>query len=73
MGGTKPKGAITIFDVRGAPCAELRCIKDNDFLGLSKRNLDRAVFELHFIEGVAMALVLALAFARAQIKIAWLR
>lgn len=66
-------GTKTVFEVEGVVIAEMVLTENNDVSFLHRRGLDRTVWRLRIVGGVDMALVLALAFCRAEISHAWRR
>jgi hypothetical protein len=66
-------GSRTSFLVDGVVIAEMTLTDNNDASFLHKRGLDRTNWTLEVQEGVDVALVVGLAFARAEISHAWRR
>jgi hypothetical protein len=66
-------GSRTSFLVDGVVVAEMVLTDNNDASFLHKRGLDRTNWTLEVAEGVDVALVVGLAFARAEISHAWRR
>lgn len=66
-------GSRTTFQVDGAIVAEMTLSDNNDASFLHKRGLDRTTWKLQVAKDVDIALVVALAFARAEISHAWRR
>ncbi|THW08681.1 hypothetical protein D6D23_07992 [Aureobasidium pullulans] len=66
-------GSRTSFGVQGVVVAEMTLTDNNDAAFLHKRGLDRTAWKLEVAEGVDVSLVIALAFARAEISHSWRR
>jgi hypothetical protein len=66
-------GSRTSFLVDGVVIAEMTLTDDNDAAFLHKRGLDRTNWVLEVAEGIDVALIVGLAFARAEISHAWRR
>ncbi|KAH0030657.1 hypothetical protein KCU78_g3015, partial [Aureobasidium melanogenum] len=66
-------GSRTTFQVDGTTIVEMTLTDNNDASFLHKRGLDRTTWRLEVAKGVDVALVVALAFARAEISHAWRR
>jgi hypothetical protein len=66
-------GSRTSFLVDGVVVAEMTLTDNNDAAFLHKRGLDRTNWVLEVAEGVDVALIVGLAFARAEISHAWRR
>ncbi|KAI9661569.1 MAG: hypothetical protein M1821_008807 [Bathelium mastoideum] len=66
-------GTRTVFEVEGATIAELHLMENNDLSFLKWRGLARSVWKVRMAGGVDMALILALAFCRAEVSHAWRR
>ncbi|KAI5269543.1 hypothetical protein E4T47_06989 [Aureobasidium subglaciale] len=66
-------GSRTTFQVDGTNIAEMTLTDNNDATFLHKRGLDRTTWKLEVAQGVDIALIVALAFARAEISHAWRR
>ncbi|KAG9854157.1 hypothetical protein KCU98_g2578, partial [Aureobasidium melanogenum] len=66
-------GSRTTFQVDGTNIVEMTLTDNNDASFLHKRGLDRTTWRLEVAKGVDVALVVALAFARAEISHAWRR
>lgn len=66
-------GSRTTFQADGATIVEMTLTDNNDTSFLHKRGLDRTTWKLQVVKGVDIALVVALAFARAEISHAWRR
>ena len=66
-------GTKTVFEVEGAPIAEMLLTENNDTSFLHKHGLDRTLWKLRVAPGIDMALILALAFCRAEISHVWRR
>jgi hypothetical protein len=66
-------GSRTSFLVDGVVVAEMTLTDNNDAAFLHKRGLDRTNWVLEVAEGVDVAFIVGLAFARAEISHAWRR
>ncbi|CAD0099075.1 unnamed protein product [Aureobasidium mustum] len=66
-------GSRTTFQVDGVTIVEMTLTDNNDASFLHKRGLDRTTWRLEVVKGVDIALVVALAFAHAEISHAWRR
>ncbi|KAI4728206.1 hypothetical protein E4T49_04109 [Aureobasidium sp. EXF-10728] len=66
-------GSRTSFLADGMVVAEMTLVDNNDAALLHKRGLDRTTWKLEVAEGVDIALIVAVAFARAEISHAWRR
>jgi hypothetical protein len=66
-------GSRTSFLVDGVVVAEMTLTDNNDAAFLHKRGLDRTNWVLEVAEGVDVALIVGLAFVRAEISHAWRR
>ncbi|KAL1848021.1 hypothetical protein Plec18170_008196 [Paecilomyces lecythidis] len=73
MESTDSSGIKTLFLIEGAPVAEMHLTENNDKAFLHRRNLDRTVWKLRVTKGTDIALILGLAFCRAEISHAWRR
>lgn len=70
---TDHAGTTTIFRVEGKAIAEMRLVENNDVSFLSQRGLDRTAWKIRVAENVDLALILALAYARAYVNHIWRR
>lgn len=66
-------GTKTTLEVEGAVIAEMHLVENNDINFLDKRGIDRSAWRIEVAGGVDLALVIALAYCRAEISHAWRR
>lgn len=67
------RGTRSTFEVEGAVIAEMHLIENNDLTFLDKRGIDRSAWKIDIAGGVDIALILALAYCRAEVLHAWRR
>lgn len=66
-------GTKTVFRVGEMAIGEMSILENNDLSFLGTRGLDRSVWKIHLAAGVDIALILALAYCRAEVLHAWRR
>lgn len=66
-------GTNTIFKVGDGVVAEMRLMENNDMSFLNWRRLDRSVWKIRIAGGVDLAMIVVLAYCRAEILHAWRR
>jgi hypothetical protein len=66
-------GTKTVFRVGEVAIAEMNIVENNDLSFLGTRGLDRSVWKIRLAAGVDIALILALAYCRAEVLHIWRR
>jgi hypothetical protein len=66
-------GTQTVFRVGEVAIAEMTIVENNDLSFLDTRGLDRSSWKIRLAAGVDIALILALAYCRAEVLHAWRR
>jgi hypothetical protein len=66
-------GSKTVFRVGEAAIAEMSLVENNDLSFLGTRGLDRSAWKIRMAPDVDIALILALAYCRAEVLHAWRR
>jgi hypothetical protein len=66
-------GSKTVFRVGEEAIAEMSLVENNDLSFLGTRGLDRSAWKIRLAAGVDIALILALAYCRAEVLHAWRR
>jgi len=64
-------GTRTVFLVEEVAIAEMVIVENNDLMFLGTRGLDRSVWKTRLAAGIDVALILALAYCRAEVSHAW--